>query len=337
MLMNDCVWLQGNHIFTSGATGTNAAVIKGALRANCPDKLTVILPQSLSKQPYESQELLQQVGGLTRASKEVTLVHHWNPSSLPPCTRTLLRHGIKLSPLDNSRRRHPAVHWAGIHMCYVAVALDVHALPQPAGRPRHAMACLSCTLARRCTTWWRCRRTTSCRSATQAGEAGRGAPDARPTRACVWVWAGQGCTVAVAAPATRARPSIPAYHAMPCHMPLTRSWQACAAHGHVPQPLPALTLRGPLASHCHAHTCVPSACSGVCLFLGACARRMCLPYCAPPAPPFRHARAESATRRSSRTCSKSSALPSMTAACCWRRARRLRSSSASSRSSTWTD
>lgn len=51
----------GNHIYTSGATGTNAAVIKGALRANCPDKLTVLLPQSLHRQPYESQELLQQV------------------------------------------------------------------------------------------------------------------------------------------------------------------------------------------------------------------------------------------------------------------------------------
>lgn len=52
---------QDNHIYTSGAMGTNAAVIKGALRANRPDKLTVILPQSLKKQPYESQELLQQV------------------------------------------------------------------------------------------------------------------------------------------------------------------------------------------------------------------------------------------------------------------------------------
>ncbi|KAF5833324.1 hypothetical protein DUNSADRAFT_10405 [Dunaliella salina] len=51
----------GNHIYTSGSIGTNAAVIKGALRANMPDKLTVILPQSLSKQPSESQELLQQV------------------------------------------------------------------------------------------------------------------------------------------------------------------------------------------------------------------------------------------------------------------------------------
>lgn len=54
---------QGNHIYTSGATGTNAAVIKGALRANCPDKLTVILPQSLKRQPSESQDLLIQVGG----------------------------------------------------------------------------------------------------------------------------------------------------------------------------------------------------------------------------------------------------------------------------------
>jgi hypothetical protein len=52
---------QGNHIYTSGATGTNAAVIKGALRAENPELLTVILPQSLSRQPQESQELLSQV------------------------------------------------------------------------------------------------------------------------------------------------------------------------------------------------------------------------------------------------------------------------------------
>ncbi|GAB4818757.1 hypothetical protein N2152v2_005803 [Parachlorella kessleri] len=53
--------LTGNHIFTSGATGTNAAVIRGALRAEKPDLLTVVLPQSLSKQPQESQDLLSQV------------------------------------------------------------------------------------------------------------------------------------------------------------------------------------------------------------------------------------------------------------------------------------
>ena len=57
-----CVDSQGNHIFTSGATGTNAAVIRGALRAEKPELLTVVLPQSLHKQPPESQELLQEVG-----------------------------------------------------------------------------------------------------------------------------------------------------------------------------------------------------------------------------------------------------------------------------------
>ncbi|KAF3682192.1 putative inositol-tetrakisphosphate 1-kinase 4-like [Capsicum annuum] len=50
-----------NHIFTSGAAGTNAAVIRGALRAEKPELLTVILPQSLKKQPPESQELLSKV------------------------------------------------------------------------------------------------------------------------------------------------------------------------------------------------------------------------------------------------------------------------------------
>jgi len=54
----------GNHIYTSGSIGTNAAVIKGALRANTPDKLTVILPQSRARQPAESQELLAQVTNL---------------------------------------------------------------------------------------------------------------------------------------------------------------------------------------------------------------------------------------------------------------------------------
>ncbi|KAL3689542.1 hypothetical protein R1sor_015851 [Riccia sorocarpa] len=47
-----------NHIYTSGASGTNAAVIRGALRAESPELLTVLLPQSLKKQPPESQELL---------------------------------------------------------------------------------------------------------------------------------------------------------------------------------------------------------------------------------------------------------------------------------------
>lgn len=53
--------LSGNHVYTSGAGGTNAATIKGALRAERPDLLTVVIPQSMNRQTKESQELLKQV------------------------------------------------------------------------------------------------------------------------------------------------------------------------------------------------------------------------------------------------------------------------------------
>lgn len=53
--------LSGNHVFTSGAGGTNAATVRGALRAERPELLTVVLPQSMSKQPQESQKLLKDV------------------------------------------------------------------------------------------------------------------------------------------------------------------------------------------------------------------------------------------------------------------------------------
>ncbi len=49
--------LTGNNVLTSGAAGTNSAVIKGVQRAN-PGHLTVVLPQTLSQQSAESQELL---------------------------------------------------------------------------------------------------------------------------------------------------------------------------------------------------------------------------------------------------------------------------------------
>ena len=62
--------MQGNHIYTSGATGTNAAVIRGALRAEQPDLLTVVLPQSLSLQPPESRELLAEVTAFKASSCE---------------------------------------------------------------------------------------------------------------------------------------------------------------------------------------------------------------------------------------------------------------------------
>jgi len=54
--------LSGNHVYTSGAGGTHGAAIRGALRANNPELLTVVLPQSMEKQAPESQELLKSVG-----------------------------------------------------------------------------------------------------------------------------------------------------------------------------------------------------------------------------------------------------------------------------------
>lgn len=60
-LLSYALVLSDNHIFTSGATGTHAATIRGALRAENPDLLTVILPQTLGRQPREIRELLGQV------------------------------------------------------------------------------------------------------------------------------------------------------------------------------------------------------------------------------------------------------------------------------------
>ena len=58
--------LTGNHIYTSGATGTNAGG-DSALRAERPELLTVVLPQSLAKQPRESRELLEGVAQIVEA------------------------------------------------------------------------------------------------------------------------------------------------------------------------------------------------------------------------------------------------------------------------------
>jgi hypothetical protein len=60
-LLSYALVLSENHVYTSGAGGTNAAAIRGALRAERPDLLTVILPQSLGKQDRESQELIRDV------------------------------------------------------------------------------------------------------------------------------------------------------------------------------------------------------------------------------------------------------------------------------------
>jgi hypothetical protein len=59
-LMSYALVLAGNQLLTSGATGANSAAIRGAMRAD-PNLLTVILPQSLDRQPRESREQLEQV------------------------------------------------------------------------------------------------------------------------------------------------------------------------------------------------------------------------------------------------------------------------------------
>ncbi|WP_343232442.1 DNA recombination-mediator protein A [Trichormus sp. NMC-1] len=59
-MMTYALVLSGNRIITSGATGSNSAAIRGATRAD-PNLLTVILPQSLERQPHESRQQLEQV------------------------------------------------------------------------------------------------------------------------------------------------------------------------------------------------------------------------------------------------------------------------------------
>ena len=71
-MMSYALVLSGNRIITSGATGTNSAAIRGAMRAD-PSLLTVILPQSLSRQPRESKEQLQQVMHLVENPEHDTL------------------------------------------------------------------------------------------------------------------------------------------------------------------------------------------------------------------------------------------------------------------------
>ena len=50
--------MQGNLIITSGgSSGTNAAAIRGALKSN-PEKLKIILPQTIGQQPSDVQDQL---------------------------------------------------------------------------------------------------------------------------------------------------------------------------------------------------------------------------------------------------------------------------------------
>ena len=71
-MMTYALVLSGNRVITSGATGTNSAAIKGAMRAD-PNFLTVILPQSLDRQPLESRQQLEQVMHLVENSSNDNL------------------------------------------------------------------------------------------------------------------------------------------------------------------------------------------------------------------------------------------------------------------------
>ena len=51
---------EGHSLITSGSQGVNAAVIRGCLEVN-PAQLTVLLPQSLSRQGVEIRDQLEQV------------------------------------------------------------------------------------------------------------------------------------------------------------------------------------------------------------------------------------------------------------------------------------
>jgi hypothetical protein len=59
-MMSYALVLEGNRLITSGSTGTNFAAIRGALRAD-PSMLTVILPQTMDRQPRESRDQLENV------------------------------------------------------------------------------------------------------------------------------------------------------------------------------------------------------------------------------------------------------------------------------------
>ena len=51
---------EGHSLITSGAQGVNSAVIRSVLEVD-PAKITVLLPQSLDRQPRESRDQLERV------------------------------------------------------------------------------------------------------------------------------------------------------------------------------------------------------------------------------------------------------------------------------------
>ena len=65
--------LSGNQVVTSGgANGTNMAVIRGAKRAS-PDRLDIVLPQTIGQQPSEVQDLLTGITHITEYPERRTM------------------------------------------------------------------------------------------------------------------------------------------------------------------------------------------------------------------------------------------------------------------------
>lgn len=57
-VLSSALVMQGNTITTSGgSSGTNAAAIRGAMKSN-PEKLRVVLPQTIGQQPSDVQDQL---------------------------------------------------------------------------------------------------------------------------------------------------------------------------------------------------------------------------------------------------------------------------------------
>lgn len=71
---------EGNTVITSGgSSGTNAAAIRGTMRAN-PDKLRVVLPQTIGHQPSDVQDQLIGVPHIQEHSE-------WNVMTLADASR----------------------------------------------------------------------------------------------------------------------------------------------------------------------------------------------------------------------------------------------------------
>ena len=83
---------EGHSIFTSGSQGVNAAVIRGVLEVD-PSKLTVLLPQSLDRQPREIIDLLERVLHLVENSDQDDMPL---PLASSLCNRTIIARSDQL-------------------------------------------------------------------------------------------------------------------------------------------------------------------------------------------------------------------------------------------------